>query len=275
MVEPSTAAVAGRVRSRWWLAACSLSLAASPPVAERIGLRPSISSTAMSRGLIVADPAASSRRAQVGAPALLLVARHGRCGRDAALRRGGQGRAALDHARRHVAASPPNSSSRRFVIMAAWLFAEGGAGPTCPATSLAILAAVPAVVACWSLQPDFGQTMLVAIVWGALFFMAGLPWSGSRARRAAAVPGLFAAYLLLPARRRPHRPLHRPATATPSRSRPRSRLHQWRLVRAGPGEGIGQADPAGQPYRLRLRGRARRSSASSSAWCWSRSSPSS
>ena len=26
------------------------------------------------------------------------------------------------------------------------------------------------------LQPDFGQTMLISIVWGALFFMAGLHW---------------------------------------------------------------------------------------------------
>ena len=26
------------------------------------------------------------------------------------------------------------------------------------------------------MQPDFGQTMLISIVWGALFFMAGLHW---------------------------------------------------------------------------------------------------
>ncbi len=26
------------------------------------------------------------------------------------------------------------------------------------------------------LQPDFGQTMLIALVWAALFFMAGLHW---------------------------------------------------------------------------------------------------
>ena len=31
------------------------------------------------------------------------------------------------------------------------------------------------MVALLVLQPDVGQTMLIAIVWGALFFMAGVP----------------------------------------------------------------------------------------------------
>ena len=26
------------------------------------------------------------------------------------------------------------------------------------------------------LEPDFGQTMLISVVWGALFFLAGLHW---------------------------------------------------------------------------------------------------
>ena len=45
--------------------------------------------------------------------------------------------------------------------------------PDVPANMLAILI-LPATVVPLVLQPDFGQTMLISLVWGALFFMAGL-----------------------------------------------------------------------------------------------------
>ena len=41
-----------------------------------------------------------------------------------------------------------------------------------PANAIA-LALLLLVMALLVLQPDFGQTMLMALVWGALFFMAG------------------------------------------------------------------------------------------------------
>ncbi len=48
------------------------------------------------------------------------------------------------------------------------------------------------------MQPDFGQTMLIALVWGALFFMAGmrLIWVGGLAGLAGA--GLVGAYFTVP-----------------------------------------------------------------------------
>jgi cell division protein FtsW len=48
------------------------------------------------------------------------------------------------------------------------------------------------------MQPDFGQTMLVALVWGALFFMAGmrLIWVGGLAGLAGI--GLLGAYFTVP-----------------------------------------------------------------------------
>jgi len=48
------------------------------------------------------------------------------------------------------------------------------------------------------LQPDFGQTLLVTLVWGALFYMAGinLVWIG--ALGAAGIGGIVSAYLLAP-----------------------------------------------------------------------------
>src|SRR6201987_1112216 len=60
-----------------------------------------------------------------------------------------------------------------FVILIAWLFAESAKRPEMPANSIA-LALLIVVVALLVLQPDFGQTMLIALVWGALFYMAGM-----------------------------------------------------------------------------------------------------
>ena len=59
-----------------------------------------------------------------------------------------------------------------FVILIAWLFAESTKRPEMPANTAA-LALLLMVVTLLVMQPDFGQTMLVALVWGALFFMAG------------------------------------------------------------------------------------------------------
>ncbi len=60
-----------------------------------------------------------------------------------------------------------------FVVLVAWLFAESTRRPEMPANSLAVLLLL-LVVTLLVLQPDFGQTMLLALVWSALFFMAGM-----------------------------------------------------------------------------------------------------
>jgi cell division protein FtsW len=62
-----------------------------------------------------------------------------------------------------------------FVILAAWAFSEGARRPDVPANYLALLI-LPATIIPLILQPDFGQTMLVTLVWASLFFMAGLHW---------------------------------------------------------------------------------------------------
>src|SRR6202522_685059 len=64
-----------------------------------------------------------------------------------------------------------------FVILAAWAFTEGGrpSAPRLPAKLLA-LALLPVTIVPLILQPDFGQTMLIALVWATLVFMAGLHW---------------------------------------------------------------------------------------------------
>src|SRR5207249_11934822 len=55
-----------------------------------------------------------------------------------------------------------------FVILIAWLFAESANKPDVPANTIALVLLL-ATVAILVLQPDFGQTMLIALVWGALF----------------------------------------------------------------------------------------------------------
>jgi len=89
------------------------------------------------------------------------------------------------------------SAKPAFVVVVAWLFSESARRPEMPATSMA-LAALLGLVTLLVMEPDFGQTMLILAVWGALFFIAGMRmiWVFGLAGTAAA--GLFGAYLLVP-----------------------------------------------------------------------------
>lgn len=60
-----------------------------------------------------------------------------------------------------------------FVVVVAWAFSEGARRKDVPGNWLALLL-FPLTIGPLVLQPDFGQTMLISVVWGALFFMAGL-----------------------------------------------------------------------------------------------------
>jgi len=62
-----------------------------------------------------------------------------------------------------------------FVVLVAWAFAEGAQRKGLPGNLIALLL-FPLSVAPLVLQPDFGQTMLISLVWAILFFMAGLHW---------------------------------------------------------------------------------------------------
>jgi cell division protein FtsW len=84
-----------------------------------------------------------------------------------------------------------------FVILVAWLFAESAKKPEVPANTLA-LALLFGTVTALVRQPDFGQTMLVALVWGALFFMAGMRVIWVIGLGGAAAAGLAGAYFTVP-----------------------------------------------------------------------------
>jgi cell division protein FtsW len=60
-----------------------------------------------------------------------------------------------------------------FVVVVAWAFSEGARRKDVPGNWIGFLL-FPLTIIPLVLQPDFGQTMLISVVWGALFFMAGL-----------------------------------------------------------------------------------------------------
>src|SRR6202008_4782547 len=72
-----------------------------------------------------------------------------------------------------VSIQPSEFLKPAFVILIAWLFGESARRPEMPANTIA-LALLLLTVTALVLQPDFGQTMLLALVWSALFFLAGM-----------------------------------------------------------------------------------------------------
>src|ERR1700749_4490297 len=84
-----------------------------------------------------------------------------------------------------------------FVILIAWLFGETAKRPEMPANSIA-LALLVVVVALLVLQPDFGQTMLISLVWSALFYMAGMRLIWMVGLAATACAGLVTAFFTVP-----------------------------------------------------------------------------
>jgi cell division protein FtsW len=89
------------------------------------------------------------------------------------------------------------SAKPAFVVLAAWLFAESTQRPEMPATSMALVLLMT-LISLLVMEPDFGQTMLILMVWGALFFIAGMRMIWVLGLGGAASAGLFAAYLLVP-----------------------------------------------------------------------------
>lgn len=84
-----------------------------------------------------------------------------------------------------------------FAIVAAWLFAEQKERPGFPGNAISI-ALFLALVAMLVKQPDLGMAVVVAAVWFAQFFLAGLRLYWVAAGGIAGIAGLVGAYLTLP-----------------------------------------------------------------------------
>ena len=84
-----------------------------------------------------------------------------------------------------------------FIIITAWLFAEGTKRPEVPGRLLAVVLLI-IVAALLIAEPDLGQTMLVFAVWGALFFLAGVSPIIVAGLAVTSIAGLFIAYRMYP-----------------------------------------------------------------------------
>ena len=178
-----------------------LSLAASPPVATRIGLDPFhffnrhvfflLPSMIVMLGVSFMSPRQIRRGALIVfvVSVALIVA---------TLAFGAE----VKGARRWITIIGINiqaseSAKPAFVVVAAWLFAESTKRPEMPATSFAV-AILLMLVSLLVMEPDFGQTMLILTAWGALFFIAGMRMIWVFGLAATAAGGLFTAYLFVP-----------------------------------------------------------------------------
>lgn len=96
-----------------------------------------------------------------------------------------------------IVVQPSEFVKPAFVVLASWLFAQGSERRDMPGHILSTLL-LGSVLGLLVLQPDLGQTILTTAIWGALFFLAGLPWIWVVGLGGAGVIGLTTAYELLP-----------------------------------------------------------------------------
>ncbi|HEY6860098.1 MAG TPA: putative lipid II flippase FtsW [Pseudolabrys sp.] len=183
------------------LAGVVLSLAASPPVAARLGLDPFffvnrhilylLPTIAVMLGVSFLNPRQIRRLSLIiFAVSLIMVAATPYFGPE------------IKGARRWLVLlginiQPSEFLKPAFVIIVAWLFGESARRPDMPANIFSLMLLLT-VIALLVVQPDFGQTMLIALVWSALFFMAGMRvvWVAGIASLAGV--GLLSAYYTVP-----------------------------------------------------------------------------
>ena len=178
-----------------------LCLAASPPVAARIGVDPfhfvdrQVLFLIPAAVVLIATSFLSPREIRqvsivVFAASLVLVALTPYFGAE------------IKGARRWLVIlgmniQPSEFLKPAFVVLIAWLFGESAKRPEMPANTLALLLLI-VVVALLVIQPDFGQTMLIALVWCALFYMAGMRFIWVLGLGAFASAGLMVAFFTVP-----------------------------------------------------------------------------
>ncbi len=194
---------------RWSLAALGMligfgvvmSLAASPPVAERIGydglhfVRRHLAMLPLALGLIFAvslqPPRTIRRIAVIGfGISLVLLALTFVIGAE------------IKGARRWInfpslSLQPSEFVKPTLAVVAAWLFAEQKLRPRFPG-NLICIALFLVVLAMLIKQPDIGMAAVVAAVWFAQFFMAGMRLYWVAAGAFAGLGGLVGAYMYLP-----------------------------------------------------------------------------
>ncbi|MET3924750.1 cell division protein FtsW [Devosia sp. 2618] len=178
-----------------------LSFAASPPVAERIGLSPWFFIIRHAMFCIVALPVLvitsllNHRQARLVALVTLVVSI---ALLWATLRFGTE----VKGARRWISfagqsVQPSEFVKPAFAVLGAWLFSESMIHRNVPGKILATLIMV-GVVGGLLLQPDIGQTALIVATWAVLLFLSGISWFIIFGMAGAAGALLFGAYMFFP-----------------------------------------------------------------------------
>jgi cell division protein FtsW len=178
-----------------------LSFAASPPVAERIGLSPwffiirHAMFCAVALPVMVATSFLTHRQARLGALVTLVFSL---ALLWATLRFGTE----VKGARRWISFAgqsiqPSEFVKPAFAVLGAWLFSESMIHRNVPGRIIATLM-MGAIVAALLLQPDIGQTALVLGTYAALLFLSGISWFVIFGLAGAAVALLFGAYMFFP-----------------------------------------------------------------------------
>jgi len=178
-----------------------LSFAASPPVAERIGLSPwffiirHALFCAAALPVLIGTSLLNHRQARFAALATLVVSL---VLLWATLRFGTE----VKGARRWISFAgqsiqPSEFVKPAFAVLGAWLFSESMIHRNVPGKILATLIML-AIVGGLLLQPDIGQTALVVATWAVLLFLSGISWFIIFGLAGAAAALLFGAYIFFP-----------------------------------------------------------------------------
>ncbi len=96
-----------------------------------------------------------------------------------------------------VSLQPSEFIKPALAVLSAWAFSESARRPEMPTTFLAmglLLVSITPLV----LQPDFGQTVLIVLVWCSLFFLSGLAWFWVAGLAGGGAVSVYAAYQLIP-----------------------------------------------------------------------------
>jgi len=183
------------------LTGCVLSFAASPPVAERLGLEPlhfvirhafyAPVAMVLMIGLSFLTPRQVRRVALIMlVVCLALMVMVLFFGQE------------IKGSRRWLflagmSLQPSEMMKGPFIVITAWLFAEGSRRPDVPGKLLAV-ALLLITAALLVAEPDLGQTVLFVAVWSAVFFLAGANIMIFGGLGGLAVGGLFLAYYVFP-----------------------------------------------------------------------------
>ena len=178
-----------------------LSFAASPPVAERLGLSPwhFIIRHAMfdllALPVLIGTSFLGHRQARFAALGVLIVSV---VLLWLTLKLGVE----VKGAKRWISFAgntiqPSEFVKPAFAVIGAWLFSESMQHKGLPARIIATLI-MAAIVGGLLLQPDIGQTALVLSTWAALLFLSGISWFLIVGLAGLGVGGLFGAYYVFP-----------------------------------------------------------------------------